>query len=182
MKIQTIASIFNYAAVPLYLFGEGLQRLAAGIKSCSSWEGGLNQSCQEFFRLIGEEGINIYNMMPMGGQAMQYYFSGFFGAAALNYIANAHFPLLRRLLPEEFRPSFLNKDQPELCAAFSMAALTYWEMTHRNFGQFDWKDMGVYVFAVGLSYGLNKLAAREGVTGIKDKPIEKAPEYPSGVP
>ncbi|MCB9990294.1 MAG: hypothetical protein H6867_02805 [Rhodospirillales bacterium] len=159
--MNRLTHIFNYASVPLYLLGEGLQRLSAGVKGCTDFNGAAQQACHKVFEVTGPDGIDIYSRMPIGGQEMRYYFSGFFGAAALNFLSGRYFPALNRLLPDIMRPALFDKAEKanlELSAAFSMAALTHWELTHQNFGIFDWKDMGVYVAAVGLSYALNKHA------------------------
>jgi hypothetical protein len=148
MSRHSLSKAFNYAAVPLYLVNEALQRVAVGIGSCQTYDSeAISSACRRFFEKVGVQGVDVYQMLPLGGEQIQFYASGFFGAAGLNYVANRYFP-------EENMPEFIAAKKGALCACFSMGALTYWEMTHIN-TRFDWPDMAVYGVAVAVSYFAN---------------------------
>jgi hypothetical protein len=71
MKKETIAKLFNYAALPLYAANEGLQKLH-------------------------EAGIPVYDSLPAGGDLVRNYMSGFFGAAAAAFVTKIN---IRHALP-----------------------------------------------------------------------------------
>ena len=123
-----LTTAFNLCAVPLYLAGEGLQKLAG-------------------------TSMDVYNALPEGlGNFMQGHFSGFWGACALSYVLlrNARDMLPRVPLKEEFSTvaslaALTYWEVQKLSGSDGAGNLS-----------FDWPDMFVYGASLALFYGLNK--------------------------
>lgn len=123
-----LTTAFNLAAVPMYLAGEGLQKLAG-------------------------TSMDVYSTLPDGmGDFMQGHFSGFWGACALSYVLlrNARDMLPRMPLKEEFSTvaslaALTYWEVQKLSGTDAAGNLS-----------FDWPDMFVYGASLALFYGLNK--------------------------
>lgn len=123
---------FNYASVPLYGLGKGIQKGAV-------W--------------LHDQGYNVYNVMPEANRFVRHHFASFWGAYALAYLAGEG---LIYAAEKVSGLKNLRKWSTELSTAFSAAALATYELTLGYRGKLDWGDMGIYGLAMGLYYLLNR--------------------------
>ncbi|GEM_PF-3548805 len=159
--MERLRNIFNLASIPLYALNEGLQALSYDITACR--ESTFPLLCRVFFSTSGGESVNVYDMLPAGGQLLYAQGSGFAGAVGLAYFISRCLPFARQLAPETLDQRFLQRLDGwryEISAAAAFAALTYWELVKQPSGpggSLDWNDMTATVLALGLFYGLNQL-------------------------
>lgn len=132
---QKLAKIFNYSAPILYGANECAQYLHMGYLKLK------NQG-------IDAPYLSVYENMPWGGAFTRNYASGFFGAAASVFF----FKKLSDYASSQFR-----KYATEGAVGASAVALTTYEATRGYRNTFDWGDMGIYAFALALSYMAYKI-------------------------